>query len=344
MTTALYYSPLHLAHDVPGHPESPARIETAWAGLRQYGVLDQVVHVEPPSAELADLERVHAPAHVHAVRALAANGGGWIDGDTFAAPGSYEAAVRAAGAALAGCAGVLSGRHANAFVLVRPPGHHALPHRAMGFCLFNNVAVAAAWALAAGGAQRVLVVDFDVHHGNGTQDTFYDRADVVYFSTHQYPLYPGTGRLGETGARAGVGATANLPLPPGCGNVIYARAFDEVLAPLARQTQPDLILVSAGYDAHWRDPLASMRLTVDGYVALMERLRALAAELCAGRLVVVLEGGYDLGAISAAVAASCQVLAGQLPSAELLEPPAPAHAPPAAEQVLAAARELLQLR
>ena len=344
MGTGLYYSARYLEHGAAGHPESPARLEVAWAELQRHGLLDHVALIEPGPAELADVERVHAAGHVRLVRALAAEGGGWVDGDTLVSPGSYDAALRAAGAAVEGCAAVLSGRQQNAFALVRPPGHHALPDRAMGFCLFNNVAVAAASALAVGGADRVLVVDFDVHHGNGTQDIFYDRADLCLFSTHQHPLYPGTGRLSETGAGAGAGCTANLPLPPGCGDAVYARVFDEVLAPLARRCRPDLILVSAGYDAHWSDPLAGMRLTVDGYVALMERLRDLAAELCGGRLVAVLEGGYNLDAVAAAVVASCQVLAGQPPVAEPLGPPPAARAPQAADSVLAAAREIHHLQ
>jgi acetoin utilization deacetylase AcuC-like enzyme len=212
----------------------------------------------------------------------------------------------------------------------------------MGFCLFNNVAVAAAAAIARG-AQRALVVDFDVHHGNGTQDIFYDRADVCFLSTHQFPLYPGTGRVGETGAGAAEGTKANLPLPPGCGDAVYLRAFDEVLAPLARRWQPDLILVSAGYDAHWSDPLANMRLTVDGYVGLVERLRALADELCGGRIVAMLEGGYSLGAVAAAVVATCQVLAGQAPSGDPLGTPPAVASPPLADQVIAAAREVHHL-
>jgi acetoin utilization deacetylase AcuC-like enzyme len=340
MTTGLYYSPRYLEHAAPGHPEAPARLETAWAQLQRYGLLNDVAVAEPPPAPLADLERVHTPAHIRLVRAIAEDGGGWVDGDTFVAAASYDAALLAAGAAIAGCDAVLGGRQENAFALVRPPGHHALPDRAMGFCLFNNVAVAAGWARARGGAERVLIVDFDVHHGNGTQDIFYDRDDVVLFSTHQFPLYPGTGRLGETGAGAGEGYTVNLPLPPGCGDAAYRRAFDEVLAPLARRWRPDLILVSAGYDAHWSDPLANMRLTVEGYVAMVERLCGLARELCGGRLVALLEGGYNLGAVAASVVATCQVLSGQAPIGDPLGPPPAAPTPSAADQVLAAARQL----
>jgi acetoin utilization deacetylase AcuC-like enzyme len=340
MTTGLYYSPRHLAHEAEGHPESPARLAAAWAQVQRHGLLLDTTLKEPDPIALVDLERVHQRRHIQLVEAIAADGGGWVDGDTFVAAASYDAALRAAGAGVEACAAVLGGHQQNAFALVRPPGHHAPADRAMGFCLFNNVAVGAAWALAAGGAQRVLIVDFDVHHGNGTQDIFYDRSDVCFFSVHQYPLYPGTGALGETGAGGGTGCTTNLPLPPGCDDAVYVRAFDEVLAPLARRCRPDLILVSAGYDAHWSDPLANMRLTVDGYVALMERLRSLADELCEGRLVALLEGGYSLEAVAAAVTASCQVLSGQTPVGEPLGPPPPRPAPEAADRVLAAAREI----
>jgi acetoin utilization deacetylase AcuC-like enzyme len=343
MTTGLYYSPRYLAHAVEGHPESPARLQAAWAQLQRHGLLLDTTLREPDPIDLADLERVHQTRHIRLIDSLAADGGGWVDGDTFVAAPSYDAALRASGAAVEACRAVLSGEQRNAFALVRPPGHHAPADRAMGFCLFNNVAVGAAWSLAAGGAERVLVVDFDVHHGNGTQAIFYDRPEVCFFSVHQYPLYPGTGALSETGAGAGAGSTLNLPLPPGCDDAIYLRAFDEVLAPFARRARPDLILVSAGYDAHWSDPLAHMRLTVDGYVALMQRLRSLADELCQGRLVALLEGGYSLEAVGAAVTASLQVLTDQPPVGEPLGPPPQRPTPEAANRVLAAARELHHL-
>jgi acetoin utilization deacetylase AcuC-like enzyme len=343
MATGLYYSPRYLLHEAPGHPESPARLETAWQQLQCYGLLSDMALTEPSPADLADLERVHTARHIKAVRALAADGGGWIDGDTFVAAASYDAALLAAGAAVDACRAVLAGRQQSAFALVRPPGHHALPDRAMGFCLFNNVAVAAAWAVEQGGAQRVLIVDFDVHHGNGTQGIFDERGDICFLSTHQFPLYPGTGRVGEMGMGDGAGTKVNVPLPPGCGDGTYLDAFDQILVPLARRWQPDLILVSAGFDAHWTDPLANMRLTVEGYVGLVERLQALAAELCGGRLVALLEGGYSLGAVAASVVATCQLLSGQAPIGDPLGAP-PAFEPPrTADQVIAAVRTLHHL-
>jgi acetoin utilization deacetylase AcuC-like enzyme len=342
-STGLYYSPQFLRHEAPGHPEAPSRLTAAWALFERHGLLLDLAVSQPTPADLAVIEGVHSAPYIRAVRAMAAEGGGWLDGDTFVSPASFEAAVLAAGAAVDATAAVLAGRLRNAFVLVRPPGHHAVRDQAMGFCLFNNVAIAAQWAVRAGGAQRVLIVDFDVHHGNGTQEIFYERADVCFFSIHQFPLYPGTGRLAEAGSGAGAGTTANLPLPPGCGNAEYLRAFDEILTPLAQRWRPDVLLVSAGYDAHWRDPLANMRLTVEGYVALVERLQALAAELCGGRLVVVLEGGYNLNAIAAAAVASAQVLAGLPPLGDPYGQPPPHPLATQAESVLAAARERWQL-
>lgn len=343
-STALYYSPRFLLHEAPGHPETPARLSAAWAGLERQGLLLDLPVVAPVPADLADIEQLHSAPYIRTVRAIAQDGGGWMDGDTYVNPASFDAAQLAVGAARDATMAVLGGHHENALVLVRPPGHHAVRDHAMGFCLFNNVALAANWAVTAGGARRALIVDFDVHHGNGTQDLFYERADVCFFSVHQFPLYPGSGRLQETGRGAGEGTTANLPLPPGCGDTEYLRGFDEVLAPLARRWQPDVILVSAGYDGHWRDPLANMQLTVDGYVALMERLRALAAELCGKRLVTVLEGGYNLDAVAAAVVATAQTLSNQPPVSDPYGQPQGHRPPPLAEEVLQAARAQFRLQ
>ena len=197
------YSPRYLAHEAEGHPESPARLAAAWAQVQRHGLLLDTALKEPDPIALADLERVHQRRHIQLVEALAADGGGWVDGDTFVAAASYDAALRAAGAAVEACAAVLGGQPAERLCPGPPPGHHAPADRAMGFCLFNNVAVGAAWALAAGRAQRVLIVDFDVHHGNGTQDIFYNRSDVCFFSVHQYPLYPGRGRWARRARAAG---------------------------------------------------------------------------------------------------------------------------------------------
>ena len=207
----------------------------------------------------------------------------------------------AAGGVVRAVEAVLAGEVANGFALVRPPGHHATATRAMGFCLFNNVAVAARAALAEGQAERVFIADFDVHHGNGTQDTFADDPAVFYFSTHQYPYYPGTGHWSETGNGAGAGTLLNVPLPPGVGDAGYAQVYAELVWPLAERFRPDLVLVSAGYDAHWRDPLAQMNLSLTGYAWLQQELVRLAGQLCGGRIVFTLEGGYELDVLACGV-------------------------------------------
>ena len=206
---------------------------------------------------------------------------------------------------------------------MRPPGHHATAQQALGFCLFNNVAIAARHALNHLGVERTLIADFDVHHGNGTQDAFYTEPRVLYFSVHQSPLYPGTGRIGERGTGRGEGANINVPLPPGCGDEEYGRVFDEVLAPAARRFQPQLILVSAGYDAHWGEMLASMQMTVAGFARMAGTLKGIAQELCQGRLVFTLEGGYHLPALAAGVRATLEVLLGSPEAPDPLGGPRP---------------------
>ena len=309
--------------------------------LQASGVWDRLGIWEPSPVDEATLELIHDQAHVQSVKALVERGGGYIDADTVTSPGSWEAALRAAGGLVEAVDAVSSGRLQNAVCLVRPPGHHATPNRSMGFCLFNNVAIAAQWLIANGKAARVAILDYDVHHGNGTQDAFYDRADVLYVSTHQYPLYPGSGHWTENGAGAGVGYTVNLSLPPGSGDEVYAAALQRVLQPVVRRYQPDFILVSLGFDAFWADPLAMLRLSIGGaYTILLRSARDLAAELCGGRLVVGLEGGYDLRALAAGADAVCRLLLGEDPGADPLGP-APQQLPvSAAEGVLESVQQL----
>jgi len=335
--TAIYTDPRCLEHYAAGHPERPDRMTAALAGLQADSSLYQWPEVRP--AEAAEVAAVHAEPHIRRIQQLAHQGGGWLDPDTFVGPASYEAALLAAGATLEAVSDVLAGSQRNAFVIVRPPGHHATPSRGMGFCLFNSIAVAAHWAVARGGARRAAILDVDVHHGNGTQDIFLDRPDVLYYSTHQYPFYPGTGRLDEVGSGEGAGATINLPLPGGCGDQSFLTATDEVLLPALRRFKPDLVLVSLGFDAHWADPLASMRLTTQGYGRILLRIRSLADELCGGRLVFLLEGGYDLRVMEVGARAAGLILAAATQPADELGPPPPAAEPPAALAVVRAARE-----
>ena len=261
---------------------------------------------------------MHTAEHVDQIRELAASGGRWADPDTWVGPRSYDAAVRAVGGTLAAVDAVMEGRVRLAFCALRPPGHHATLSRAMGFCLFNQVAIAAQHLIARHGLQRVAVLDIDVHHGNGTQDTFYQRGDVLYVSTHQYPFYPGTGHFRETGEGPGAGATVNLPLPQGARDGDIRGVVEAVAVPVVRRFGPQFILVSAGFDAHYADPLAGLELSVDGYGWLMATAKALAEELCGGRLVAVLEGGYHLTALPWCVRRTLETLLGVDPTPDPL--------------------------
>jgi len=285
------------------------------------GLWDRLDVWEPAPADDATLQLVHTSRHVAKIRDFVARGGGQIDADTVASPGSWEAALRAAGALVESADRVCSGQINNALCLVRPPGHHATPDQAMGFCLFNNVAIAAAWLLETGRAKRIAILDYDVHHGNGTQDIYYERDDVLYVSTHQYPLYPGTGHWRETGSGAGAGYTVNVSLPPGTGDAVYSGVREQIVEPAVRRYAPDFVLVSLGFDAFWADPLASLRLSIGGaYTPLLESANDLAEEFCAGKLVVALEGGYNLDALAHGAQAVCHVLLGEEPPTDPLGP------------------------
>jgi acetoin utilization deacetylase AcuC-like enzyme len=267
-------------------------------GLEEAGILERLVVVEPRMATEEELALVHTVAYLEKVQRMAEQGGGHLDPDTYLNARSYEVARMAAGGLLAAEEKMIEGTIANGFALVRPPGHHALPDRGMGFCVFNNVAVAACFALTLAQIERVLVVDFDVHHGNGTQDIVEADPRVFYVSTHEYPFYPGTGHWSEVGRSAGEGTVLNVPLPAGVGDAGYARVYEELVWPLVQRFRPDLILVSAGYDAHWQDPLAMMQLSLTGYASLARGLVAQARELCDGRILFTLEGGYHLDVLA----------------------------------------------
>jgi acetoin utilization deacetylase AcuC-like enzyme len=295
----------HGAHAVPGHPERPERIMALEAALERQGHFGWS-RAQAPAASLEQLEAVHTAEHVRFVERLSAAGGGAVDGDTFATSGTFGAAARAAGGAATAVDAVFAGARA-AFSATRPPGHHAEEARAMGFCFFNSVAVAARHAIAAHGIERVLILDWDVHHGNGTNDIFHADPDVLFISIHESPLYPGTGPAADVGSRAGQGRTVNLPVPPGTGDAAYVSLVEHVVAPLALAHGSQLVLVSAGFDAHIADPLARGRVTEAGYAAMAARMRRIGAELEAP-LALVLEGGYAVDALASSVAAVLPVL------------------------------------
>jgi acetoin utilization deacetylase AcuC-like enzyme len=310
MATGYVYDPIYLEHDLRGHPENQQRLKTILRVLEEHRMLERLTFIPAVPINLERLERVHEPGYVEHVQRVAQRGGGHLDMDTYVRPASYDAALMAAGGLVEATRTVLDGEVDNAYALVRPPGHHALRGRGMGFCLFNNVAVAARYALAERGLDRVLIMDFDVHHGNGTQDEFERDPAVMYVSTHQYPHYPGTGHWNETGYGEGVGSIVNVPLSGGVGNEGFDRIFREIVGPIAWRFQPQLILVSAGYDAHWDDPLAYLLLSIGGYAAIARALKDLAEEICNGQLVFTLEGGYHLEALAYSILNTFAVLLG----------------------------------
>jgi len=310
MKAGLVYDPIYLEHDTGDHVENSQRLVAAMSYLKETGIEEKLTCLPPRPALLEELEMIHAPEYISYVKSKAEKGGGWLDSDTVMSPRSYEAALYAAGGLLVAVEEVMKGKVDNAFALVRPPGHHAIQDRAMGFCIFNNVAIATKFALSKFSINRVLIADFDVHHGNGTQDVFYADPKVLYFSTHQYPFYPGTGWVDEIGTDEGEGTTVNFPMAAGWGDEEYLRAFNEVLVPVARRFQPQLILVSAGFDAHWADHLAMMRVSVKGFAQMVMMLKELADGLCQGRLVFTLEGGYNLQVVASSIKAVFDVLLG----------------------------------
>ena len=305
--TAVVLDARMLAHDPGrGHPERPDRLGVL---LDHLGDAPGLVHLGARLAEEDEIALVHAAAHVEHAASTAGRPRVQLDPDTATSPGSYEAARLAAGSLLNVCEAVLAGEVTNGFALVRPPGHHAERDRAMGFCLFDNVAIAAAW-LRARGVGRIAIIDWDLHHGNGTQHLFERDPDVLYVSTHQYPYYPGTGAATEVGLGPGAGRTVNLPFPAGFGDAEYAHAFREMVMPVVRQFAPDFVLLSAGFDCDARDPLGGMSVTPAGFAILAQAVRSVADEAAGGRLVAVLEGGYDLAAIVEGVDAVLATLRG----------------------------------
>jgi acetoin utilization deacetylase AcuC-like enzyme len=334
MSVGLVYDPVYLEHDTGAHVESAQRLVGVMALLEESGLLGRLESIPARDATEEELTLVHTAEHVETVRRLAEAGGAWVDPDTYISPGSYRAAVRAAGGCLAAVDALLEERVRSAFCLVRPPGHHALASQATGFCLFNNVAIAARYVQRRRGLPRVAIVDFDLHHGNGTHDSFYHDGSVLYASMHAYPFYPGTGHWRETGAGEGQGTTIAIPMPTGSGDAEHGLALREVVGPAVRRFAPGMILVSAGFDGHFADPLGYMNLSVDGYGALMAQVKELAEELCEGRALVALEGGYHATALPWCVRRCLEVLLGERPTPDPLGAPAEDRIRPQMEEFL----------
>jgi acetoin utilization deacetylase AcuC-like enzyme len=298
--TAIVWSRDYELHDTAGHPEGPDRVTQIVAHLRTLETWKRLVEVAPRPATVEEILRVHDERLLERIRRASAGPGEWLDSDTYVSHGSFEIALLSAGGALTALAQWDEGRIP--FALIRPPGHHATPDRAMGFCLFNNVAVAAR-ALLDRGMERVAIVDWDVHHGNGTQATFYDDPQVLFCSLHQWPLYPGSGWFNDCGEGEGEGFNVNVPMPAGSTDGDYVRAFEQLVDPIVDQFAPQAVLVSAGFDPHADEPLAGLQMSEDGFAAMALRVLTLAQRHADSRLALVLEGGYDRPATSRSVAA-----------------------------------------
>ncbi len=307
--TIVFRSELFRKHETGSHPETPDRLVAIDRLLDRSEVLGRCAVGQPRAVTEGELALIHVGNVAVAARSLSASGGGYLDPDTVLSRDSYDVALTAAGTAVAAVDDVMSGRHANALCLIRPPGHHATKDRSMGFCLFNNVALAARHAQKKHGVGRILIVDWDVHHGNGTQDIFYDGDDVVFYSIHRFPFYPGTGTGGETGTGKGLGATVNVPVTFGTSREKYFDLFEQGLARAASKAKPDLVLISAGFDAHADDPVGNLGLTSDDYEKLTTLVQDIAQVHSQGRIVSCLEGGYNLPALAESVEAHLKALA-----------------------------------
>ena len=308
--TGFVYDAIYLEHKTtPGHPESPERLVKIVERLKAEGLYSRLVELKPTPAPLDCIETVHSHEYIERARKSCEGGAGYLDSlDVPISRRSYEAALMAAGGMLTAIDAVMEQKVTNAFCAVRPPGHHALENKAMGFCIFNNIAIGARYIQKKHQLPKILIVDWDVHHGNGTQAAFYDDPNVLYFSVHQYPFYPGTGSQAERGAEKGLNYNINVPLPAGSGDEEYVNAFEQTLAPAALAFSPDFVLVSAGFDAHKEDLLGAMKVTQQGFAKLTQIVKNIAEKSCAGRLVSILEGGYGLEGLAASVEAHIRVL------------------------------------
>ncbi len=327
MSVGYVSSEIYQRHDTGNHVEGKERLTAINTILEKTKVNEQLLHISPRPAGIDEIAAVHDREYIRSLKAEIDSGGGWLDPDTYASPGSWEAAIYAAGGVMSAVEHIMDRKVDSVFAAVRPPGHHAVRSHQMGFCLFNNAAIAARFALANYDIKRILIIDFDVHHGNGTQEAFYNESQVLYCSTHEYPWYPFSGAAEETGSGAGEGYTVNIPLEAGLGDNEYLLVFNEILVPVARRFQPELVLVSAGYDAHWQDTISNMTVTTMGFARMTKIIKAICDELCPGRLVFTLEGGYNHTALAYSVAATFELLMDHVEVFDPLGPPPMSYSP-----------------
>ena len=341
MTTAYITHAKFTEHDFPRHPEHAGRIQAVWQAMESAGLYEQMLALRPEPASDEEILAVHSKQHLQRlVQSSQLDHMVMIDADTYALPCSLEVSRLAAGAMIKAIDAVCAGAADNALAVLRPPGHHATVERQMGFCLLNNVAIGARHAQARHRLKRIMIIDYDVHHGNGSQDIFYSDPEVLFLSIHQSPFYPGTGGLDEVGAARGAGATINLPVPAGHGDQAYRLMFKQVLKPVAERFQPELMLVSVGFDAHWVDPLAGMRLSLAGYDWLARQCLGLAQEVCDGKIIFLMEGGYDLKALAHGWANIARALIGGIALSDPYGNPDSVADPRQIEKLIRRAREI----
>lgn len=294
------------------HPESQERLQVVYKMMQEPDLQGKLVEIQPRMATDEELELIHVRRYIQLVASTAGRDFTMLDPDTYACSQSYGTAKLAAGGTLVAAEKVIKGELDNAFALIRPPGHHAESNRAMGFCLFNNVAIAAGYAIKTHNVKRALIIDWDLHHGNGTQHSFYERADVLYFSSHQFPYYPGTGYINEMGSGAGKGFTVNVPLQAGPGDAEYMKVFEEILEPIALEYKPEIVFVSAGFDIYYQDPLGGMQVTPAGFANLAKIVLEFARKTCNGKVVFVLEGGYHLNGLRDSIKEVLKTMQGEI--------------------------------
>jgi len=309
-TTGIAFDPIFLKHDQPGHPENAKRLESIISGLKEKELLEKVKLIDPRAAEIDEITICHTKEYFEYVKEFCEKGGGYLDPDTYSNKYSFLAASTAVGSSIDLTQAVINGELKNGFALLRPPGHHALDNRSMGFCLFGNISIAAKVALTKPGIIKVSIVDFDVHHGNGTQALVGNEPNILFISTHQFPYYPGTGSIREIGQGKAERTVVNIPLQAGVGDGGFKVVYEKVVIPSLEKFNPDLILISAGYDAHWDDPLADLNLSLTGYSWISKELIKSAERVCAGKIVFFLEGGYNLQVLSNGVANTIKGLLG----------------------------------